>query len=125
MNARIDPLHGLKVLIVEDETLVAMLIEEYLLEMGCQVALSASRVGKALKGLQSRPIDAAVLDVNVAGESITQLAEVLHQRGIPFVFASGYGPKGVDARWSGSPVLQKPFTGADLRTALLASLGAS
>ncbi len=124
MNANTDPLNGLKVLIVEDETLVAMLIEEYLLEIGCEVAFSASRVAKALKGLQTRPIDAAVLDVNVAGESINELAEDLHRRGIPFVFASGYGQKGVDARWSGHPVLQKPFTGADLRTALLASLQA-
>ena len=122
MNAIADPLNGLRVLIVEDETLVAMLIEEYLVEMGCEVAFSASRIAKAFKGLQTSRIDVAVLDVNVAGESISQLVDVLHQRGIPFIFASGYGPRGVDARWSGSPVLQKPFTGTDLRRALLATL---
>ena len=122
MNVDADPLHGLRVLIVEDETLVAMLIEEYLLEMGCEVALSASRVAKAMKGLQTRRVDAAVLDVNVAGESIGELVEDLCQRHIPFIFASGYGARGVDAKWSGNPVLQKPFTGADLRTALLTSL---
>ena len=125
MNVDADPLHGLRVLIVEDETLVAMLIEEYLIEMGCEVALSASRVAKALKGLQTRRVDAAVLDVNVAGESIGELVEDLHQRHIPFIFASGYGARGVDAKWSGNPVLQKPFTGADLRTALLTSLASA
>ncbi len=121
-NAAADPLDGLRVLIVEDETLVAMLIEEYLLELGCEVAFSASRVAKAMKGLQSHPIDVAVLDVNVAGESISRLVETLDQLGIPFIFASGYGARGVDARWSGSPVLQKPFTGSDLRGALLTLL---
>ncbi len=122
MNAAADPLCGLRVLIVEDETLVAMLIEEYLLELGCEVAFSASRVAKAIKGLQTCPVDVAVLDVNVAGESIARLAETLDERGIPFIFASGYGARGIDARWSGSPVLQKPFTGGDLRSALLALL---
>lgn len=122
MSANADPLDGLQVLIVEDETLVAMLIEEYLIEMGCKVALSASRVAKALKGLQTHRVDAAVLDVNVAGESICELVEDLCKRGIPFIFASGYGARGVDARWLSNPMLQKPFTGADLRTALLASL---
>ena len=122
MNAAVDPLHGLRVLIVEDEPLVAMLIEEYLLELGCEVAFSASRVAKAMRDLQTCGIDVAVLDVNVAGESISQLVEMLVQRGIPFLFASGYGARGVDPRWSHSPVLQKPFTGADLRAALLASL---
>ena len=122
MNIAADPLNGLRVLIVEDETLVAMLIEEYLVELGCTVALSASRIAKAMKGLQTCPVDVAVLDVNVAGESISGLVETLDGRGIPFMFASGYGARGVDARWSASPVLQKPFTGSDLRAALLTLL---
>ena len=116
------PLDGLRVLIVEDETLVAMLIEEYLVELGCNVAFSASRVAKAIKCLQTCLVDVAVLDVNVAGESISGLVETLKGRGIPFIFASGYGTRGIDARWSASPVLQKPFTGSDLRAALLALL---
>jgi len=122
VNAAVNPLNGLRVLIVEDETLVAMLIEEFLLELGCEVALSASRVAKAMRGLHTCDIDVAVLDVNVAGESVSQLVETLVQRGIPFIFASGYGARGIDPRWALSPVLQKPFTGTDLRSALLASL---
>jgi CheY-like chemotaxis protein len=122
VNAAVNPLNGLRVLIVEDETLVAMLIEEFLLELGCEIAFSASRVAKAMRGLQTCGIDVAILDVNVAGESVSQLVETLVQRGIPFIFASGYGASGVDPRWALSPVLQKPFTGPDLRAALLASL---
>lgn len=118
-----EALHGLKVLIVEDETLVAMLIEEYLSELGCEVAFTASRVSKAQKFVQTSGFDVAVLDVNVAGESSVRLAEMLEARGIPFVFASGYGARGVDRRWRQFPVLQKPFTEGELGTALLASLG--
>ncbi len=119
-----DPLQGLRVLVVEDETLVAMLIEEYLAELGCVVALSARRVSRALVGMKDLEIDAAVLDVNVAGESVTPVAELLAQRNVPFVFASGYGAKGVEASWAGRPVIQKPFAERELRAGLLACLQA-
>ncbi len=122
-NATTDNLlQGLRVLVVEDELLVAMLIEEYLIELGCVVAGSVRRVAKGLETIAQSEIDAAVLDVNVAGESVSPLADVLAQRGVPFIFASGYGAKGVEARWADRPVLQKPFSPEDLRLALLASL---
>lgn len=114
------PLQGLRVLVVEDETLVAMLIEEYLMEFGCEVAFSARRVSKGLQSLNSIEVDAAVLDVNVAGESVSPIAEILDRRNVPFIFASGYGAKGVEQRWTGRPVLQKPFSARELRLALLA-----
>ena len=117
-------LPGLRVLIVEDETLVAMLLEEYLSELGCEVAASVRRVGKGLESLERCEIDAAVLDVNVAGESVYPVAEALERRGIPFVFASGYGAKGVDGNWTERPMLQKPFGPQDLKAALLVSLAA-
>jgi DNA-binding response OmpR family regulator len=117
-----DPLLGLRVLVVEDETLVAMLIEEYLVELGCVVAFSARRVGRGVECLDAIAIDAAVLDVNVAGENVSPLAAVLEERKIPFIFASGYGARGVDARWSNRPVLQKPFAPRELRSALITSL---
>lgn len=117
-----DPLQGLRVLVVEDETLVAMLIEEYLADLGCVVALSARRVSRALEGLKDLEVDAAVLDVNVAGESVSPVAEVLAQRNVPFIFASGYGAKGVEASWEGRPVIQKPFAERELRAGLLACL---
>ncbi|MFY9642817.1 MAG: response regulator [Rhodomicrobium sp.] len=117
-----EALQGLRVLVVEDETLVAMLIEEYLVEFGCSVACSARRVSKGLQSLEDLKIDAAVLDVNVAGESVSPIAEVLDERNIPFIFASGYGARGVEPRWTGRPVLQKPFSARELRSALLACL---
>jgi CheY-like chemotaxis protein len=117
-----DLLQGLRVLVVEDESLVAMLIEEYLAELGCVVACSARRVGKAVETLGQSEVDVAVLDVNVAGESVLPLAALLDEHKIPFIFASGYGAKGVDSRWADRPVLQKPFSPDDLRYALLLSL---
>ncbi len=123
-NSAGNPLKGLRVLIVEDEPLVAALIEDYLAELGCAVAVSARRLPKALESLQSSEIDAAVLDVNVAGESISPLAEALAKRHIPFIFASGYGARGVEPRWAKCSILQKPFTANELRTALLACLRA-
>jgi CheY-like chemotaxis protein len=117
-----DLLYGLRVLVVEDESLVAMLIEEYLAELGCAVAYSARRVGKAVEALGRCEFDAAVLDVNVAGESVLPVAALLDERKIPFIFASGYGAKGVDSRWADRPVLQKPFSPDELRFALLSSL---
>jgi CheY-like chemotaxis protein len=113
-------LQGLRVLVVEDETLVAMLIEEYLADFGCNIVFSGRRVGKTLYALKSLEVEAAVLDVNVAGESVSPVAEVLELRKVPFIFASGYGIKGVDERWSTRPVLQKPFSAMELQAALVA-----
>lgn len=115
-----EPLQGLRVLVVEDETLVAMLVEEYLADFGCVVAFSARRVGKALLAARNLELDAAVLDVNVAGESVSPIAEALEERHVPFIFASGYGVKGVEERWAARPVLQKPFSSKELQAALLA-----
>ncbi len=120
-----DPLQGLRVLVVEDETLVAMLIEDYLSEFGCVVAASVGRVEKGLHALKKLEVDAAVLDVNVAGESVSPIAELLSERSVPFIFASGYGARGVEARWTGRPALQKPFAARELRSALLACLQAA
>jgi DNA-binding response OmpR family regulator len=118
------PLQDLRVLVVEDESLVAMLIEEYLHDFGCAPARTVSRVGKGLKLVKCTELDAAVLDVNVAGESVAPIAEALEERGVPFIFASGYGAGGVDARWAGRPVLQKPFSAKELHAALVACVKA-
>jgi DNA-binding response OmpR family regulator len=117
-----DPLQGLRVLVVEDEPLVAMLIEQYLTEFGCVVACSARRIANGLESIDENRIGAAVLDVNVAGESVSPIAEALEEREIPFIFVSGYGARGVEPRWNGRPVLQKPFDAQDLRSALIVSL---
>jgi DNA-binding response OmpR family regulator len=111
------------VLIVEDEMLVAMNIEDMLLELGHEVAGIASRLAPGLALARDAAIDAAVLDVNLAGEPSFPIADLLEERGVPFLFATGYGVQGIDERYRGRTVLQKPFRLADLGTALKTVFG--
>src|ERR1700709_523125 len=80
-----------RILIIEDEVLVAMYLEELLTEMGHQVAGPAARINDALELAREAAFDFAVLDVNLAGVPSFPVADVLRQRGIPFVFVTGYG----------------------------------
>ncbi len=109
---------GLRVLVVEDETLVAMLIEDMLGDLGCQVVGPAANVEEALDLAAAGGIDCAVLDVNLAGRSVFPVADRLRELGVPFAFATGYGDAGLRAADQGSPVLQKPFREADLAQVL-------
>jgi CheY-like chemotaxis protein len=113
----------LRILIVEDEMLVAMNIEDMLLDLGHEVAGLASRLAPALALAAEAEIDAAVLDVNLAGEHSFPVADLLDKRGIPFLFATGYGLGGIEERYRGRTVLQKPFRLADLGAALVSALG--
>ena len=117
-------LSGLRVLLVEDEAMVAMMIEDMLCELGCAVVGPASRVASALELLARETVDAAVLDVNVAGELVFPVADVLAAAGTPFVFSTGYGLAGLDARHAARPVLQKPYGRERLFAALAEALGA-
>ena len=110
----------LRILIVEDEMLVAMNIEDMLLDLGHEVAGLASRLNSALTLAGETAIDAAMLDVNLAGETSFPVADLLAERGIPFLFATGYGLKGIEERYRNRPVLQKPFRAGDLQAALQA-----
>src|SRR5205085_11168424 len=105
----------LRILIVEDEMLVAMNIEDMLLDLGHEVAGLASRLAPALQLAAEAEFDAAMLDVNLAGERSFPVAELLEGRGIPYLFATGYGIAGIEERYRHAPVLQKPFRAADLR----------
>ncbi len=117
-----DQLRGLRVLVVEDETLVAMLVEDYLGELGCVVAASVNRVAKAITALAANPVDAAILDINVGGDDLEPLVTALDAKRIPFFFASGYGRQGLRADWLHRLVLQKPFDLEQLRDALVKAL---
>lgn len=110
----------LRILVVEDEMLVAMNIEDMLLDLGHEVAGIASRLAPALALAGEASIDAAMLDVNLAGENSFPVADLLAARGIPFVFATGYGPQGIEERHRGRPLLQKPFRASDLGPVLAA-----
>ncbi len=108
----------LRILVVEDEMLVAMNIEDMLLELGHEVAGLASRLGPALALAGESRFDAAMLDVNLAGEPSFPVADLLADRRIPFLFATGYGRAGIEERFRGRPILQKPFRTAELGAAL-------
>jgi two-component SAPR family response regulator len=98
-----------RVLLVEDEGLVAIMMEDLLADLGCEVVGSCDSVRSALQWLEMtpQPPDGAVLDVNLGGEPVYPVAEVLVSRSIPFAFATGYGSL-PDARFEGVPVLAKP-----------------
>jgi CheY-like chemotaxis protein len=115
-------LSGLRVLVVEDEALVALQLEDMLTGLGCTVVGPASRVGQALQLLHGQPIDAAVLDVNIAGELVYPVADELTSRGLPYIFATGYGASGLTEAYRGRPVLEKPFPKKALLRAMLESL---
>ena len=115
---------GRRVLIVEDESLVAMLLETILEDMGCVPVGPAATVEEGLQVAGGdEPLDAALLDVNVAGKQVFPIAEALKARGVPFVFSTGYGEGGLPDEWRGQPTLQKPFTEAAVRDALMNAMG--
>ncbi|MEH6677111.1 response regulator [Phenylobacterium sp.] len=107
-------LAGLRVLVVEDEMMVSMLIEDMLSDLGCQVIGPASRLEEAIALVGSSELDCAVLDVNLGGQPIFPLADILREKGAPFAFATGYGDAGLRDVDKGTPVLQKPFRESDL-----------
>ncbi|GAM97853.1 response regulator [alpha proteobacterium U9-1i] len=98
-----------RVLVVEDEAVVAMLIEDMLADLGHEVAAIAGKLDHALTASRDLPLDLAILDVNLNGQRTYEVAEVLRSRGVPVIFATGYGAGGIDAAWRDAEVLQKPF----------------
>jgi CheY-like chemotaxis protein len=103
-----------RVLVVEDEAIVAMLLEDMLRELDFDVVECASRVQEALLAAENGSFDLAILDVNLAGASSHPVADVLRLRGIPFIFATGYGSAGLNTAYAEAPTLQKPFQLSDL-----------
>ena len=114
---------GRRVLVVEDEALVAMLLETILEDMGCMAVGPAATVDEGLRMAADEAVDAALLDVNVAGRQVFPVAQALKDRGVPFVFSTGYGEGGLPDEWRGQPTLQKPFTEAAVRDALMKAMG--
>jgi FOG: CheY-like receiver len=113
-------LSGLQILIVEDEGAIALLLEDMLMDLGCEIAGTAARVSKAMELINgTAKIDIALLDLNIAGESAYPLAEELMRKSIRFLFSTGYGDVGLKNEFSHAPVLQKPFTQRDLKARLL------
>ena len=99
----------MRILVAEDEMLVAMLIEDMLGDLGHDVVGPAMRLETALAAAESEDLDFAILDINLAGKQSFPVADRLVRRGIPFMFASGYGAAGLVDPYRQAPVLQKPF----------------
>lgn len=113
-----------RVLIVEDEPLLAMNIEDMLTELGHLVVATATRVDKALTFAESSEFNFAVLDINLAGSNTFQVAAILRKRGIPFIFTSGYGADGLIDGYRGAHLLTKPFGPSELEHMIAQSLSA-
>lgn len=113
---------GRRVLLVEDEALIAMNVEDMLDTLGYVVVATAAAVEEALAAVEGGGIDAALLDVNLRGRPSFPVADALAARGVPFVFATGYGTGGLREDFRDRPVLQKPFKLRDMERALSGAL---
>ena len=112
-----------RILIVEDEPFIALTLEDMLEELGFALAGTVSQVSEALDLIGRATLDCALLDVNLGSEKIDPVADLLAERGCPFIFTTGYGRSGIPSAHSERPVLQKPFRMDDLAQVLRANLG--
>ena len=106
--AQTAPLRARRVMIVEDEALVALVLADQLADMGLSVVGPCSSVAEAKLVADKGDFEAAILDVNLGGELVYPVADLLSSRGIPFVFVTGYGRESIDRRFASTPVLEKP-----------------
>jgi CheY-like chemotaxis protein len=109
-----------RIFVVEDETMIRMLLDDMLSDIGYAMTVEAGDIDAALALAARADFDIAILDVNLNGRPITPVAEILARRGLPFVFATGYGQRGVPEAFRAYPTLQKPFQAEALVDALQA-----
>ena len=107
-----------RLLVVEDEYLIRMLLEDMLDELGYGVAAAVGSIAEAREQAASGTFDGAILDVNVDGQEIYPVAEILAERNLPFVFVTGYGEGSLPDGFRNRPALQKPFQADRLKTTL-------
>lgn len=120
----ISSLSGLRILIVEDDALVALNLQEFVESLGCNVVGPCGRLSEALAFLDAEPIDGAMLDINLHGEMVYPLAERLAEREIPMLFCSGYAfTSAVPQQFAHYPQIAKPCAEHTLRTAMVETFG--
>jgi CheY-like chemotaxis protein len=110
---------ALRILIVEDEVLIRMLFEDMLDELGHTIEGAAGRMEEALDMARQSQCDLAILDVHLNGVQVYPVAELLAERGIPFIFATGYAGAELPEKFRGRPTIQKPFQPDRLQEILL------
>ncbi|HTP83396.1 MAG TPA: response regulator [Alphaproteobacteria bacterium] len=111
-------LSGRRILVVEDDLMIAMLIDDVLKEAGCEVVGPLPRLAPALQAASTERLDGAVLDINLAGELVSPVADRLIERGVPFLFLTGYGWHMLPERFHTRPLVTKPCRQEMLLTAL-------
>ena len=102
-------LYGRRVLVVEDEMFVLIMIEGMLADLGCESIVSAATVDQALALIGGQALDAALLDMNLDGNKTHRVADALAARGVPFAFVTGYSTRSIRVRDRDRPLLKKPF----------------
>jgi CheY-like chemotaxis protein len=107
-------LSGLRILIVEDDLIIGLLVEEALVKCGCTVAGPVDNLPDALLIAEAQPVDAAVLDINIIDGQVFPVAEILERRNVPFLFVSGYGQAAIPADHPHWRACTKPFRADDL-----------
>ncbi len=112
------------ILIVEDEPLIAMMLEDFLDSLGHRIAGSAETVGEALQYVETGGFDVAILDVHLKGEAVWPVADRLNEQGIPFILATGGHIEPPPAEHADAPVLTKPYTIDAIEPALNTACGA-
>jgi CheY-like chemotaxis protein len=113
---------GARILIVEDEPLLRLGLEDMVSELGCVLAGSEGALPEALKLAQTEQFDIAILDINLGGRRVDPICDVLAQRGIPFIFTTGYDGDGVPKPGLAAAVLQKPYAFEAFRAAIETAL---
>jgi DNA-binding response OmpR family regulator len=112
-----------RVLILEDERLIAILLADWVKELRCEMVGPAHTVSQALELIGSNSLNAAILDVSVGDQSCAPAADLLRSRGVPFAFATGRRADEILDRYPGTPVLSKPYEFETIRSALSNLLG--
>ena len=114
-----------RLLVVEDEYLIRMLLEDMLVDLGYDVVAAVGSIAEASEFAASGDFNAAILDVNLDGQQIYPVAEILAKRGLPFVFVTGYGERSLPEPYRDRPALQKPFQAEQLKAMLDGLLSAA
>jgi CheY-like chemotaxis protein len=112
------PQTGRRIFVVEDEFLIRMLLEDMLTDLGYELVGVAGRVDEATEMAKTKDFDLAILDVNLDGHDVYPVAELIGKRGLPFMFVTGYGGRGLPDKYRDRPTLQKPFQLDELKRML-------
>jgi two-component SAPR family response regulator len=115
-------LSGMRVLVVEDDVLIAMDIEQLLQDAGCGVVGPVASVGAAFRALEASEVDAAVLDINLNGELVFPVADALDDANIPFILVTGHTERPVPTRHRARPLVTKPYRPTRVIAALVSAI---